>query len=380
MAPARDLYDILGVSRSASADEIKKAYRKLAKKYHPDVNPNDKTAEDKFKEVSAAFEVLSDAKKREMYDEFGPDAIRLGFDPQKAREYRQWRAGRQSGAGPVEFGGFSVGEDFDLGDLFGSIFGGATRTRRERANAPAAGEDLLIEIDVPLREVVKGGERAVSFSRLGRCEKCKGSGTGGGKPSTCPTCHGSGRARMTRGFVSVGGSCPTCAGTGTVGNLCDACNGNGRAYETARLTVRIPPGVDPDSKIRVAGQGSAGLRGGPPGDLYLVPRIQSHPLVRRDGNDLYMALPVTAGEAFRGAEVRCPTFDGEFTLKVPAGSQSGRKLRLRGLGVPSLKGGGRGDLYAELQIVLPPESPGAREAIEALEKHYSRDVRAELKL
>lgn len=380
MAPARDLYDILGVARSASADEIKKAYRKLAKKYHPDVNPNDKAAEEKFKEVSAAFEVLSDPKKREMYDEFGPDAIRLGFDPQKAREYRQWRAGRQAGAGPVEFGGFSIGEDFDLGDLFGSIFGGSTRMRRERANAPQPGEDLLLEVDVSLREVVKGGERTVSYSRMGRCDRCRGTGTGAGRPVTCSTCGGSGRARMTRGFVSIGGSCPTCGGTGTVGSNCEKCQGSGTMPETARITVRIPPGVDPDSKIRVAGQGAAGTRNGPPGDLYLIPRIQPHPLVRRDGNDLHMSLPITAAEALRGAEVRCPTFDGDFTLKIPAGSQSGRKLRLRGLGVPSLKGGGRGDLYAELQIILPPDSPEARKAIEALEKTYTRDVRADLKL
>ena len=354
-AAPRDLYEVLGVSRTATADEIKKAYRKGAKKFHPDVNQGDKTAEDKFKEVSAAFEVLSDPKKRALYDELGPDALRIGFDPNKAREYRQWKAqgGRQAAG---DFGGFEFSEDFDLGDLFGSLFGGAGRGRggqQQRSTAAQPGEDLLLEIDVPLKEAVLGGERAVSFERRGRCDVCKGAGSKDGQQRKCPTCGGTGRARMTRGPVSFAGACPTCQGSGRAGAPCDKCGGDGVIAEVAKLTVRIPPGVDDGSKIRVAGQGNAGPRGGPPGDLYLIPKISPHPFVRREESDLYMQLPITAGEAFKGAEITCPTFDGEVKLKVPPHSQSGKKLRLRGRGVPLLKGGTRGDFYVELEIMLP---------------------------
>jgi molecular chaperone DnaJ len=387
----RDLYEILGVSRKASPDEIKKAYRKLARKYHPDVNPGDKQAEDKFKEATAAFEVLSDPKKRELYDELGADAAKIGFDPEKARAYRQWRAAQRSGgAGPSDFGGFEFDEDFDLGDILGSIFGGgrAGRGRRDRAGAsaspmPTVGEDLTLEVDVSLREAVLGGERTISFQRPGRCDRCSGTGVlpGSGRGKTCPTCGGSGRSRVARGPISFSGSCPTCGGSGRIANACPKCGGTGAVSEQARITVRIPAGVTDGSRIRLAGQGAAGTHGGPPGDLYLIPRIAPHPRVRREGNDLHMSLPVTVGEALEGAEVRCPTFDGPVTLKIPAGSQSGRKLRLRGLGVPKLKGGGRGDLYVELEIVLPA-NPGeaARRAVAELERAYQQDVRQGMEL
>ncbi len=394
MAADKDLYELLGVSRAASPDEIKKAYRKLARKYHPDVNPGDKQAEERFKEVTAAFEVLSDPKKRALYDEMGPDAARIGFDPEKADAWRQWKSAQQRSArgGPVgDFGGFEFGEDFDLGDILGSIFGGG-RKRGGAASAAAAaastaaatpGSDLQLDIEVSLREAVKGGERTLSFLRPGRCDRCAGTGMlpGGGRGRSCPTCGGSGRTRTTRGPVSFSGTCPTCGGSGRVANACPKCSGAGVIEESARVTVRIPAGVADGSKIRLAGQGGAGERGGPPGDLYLVPKIAAHPHVRREGSDLYMPLPITVGEALRGAEVKVPTFDGTFTLKVPAGSQSGRKLRLRGLGVPPLKGGNRGDLYAELQIVLPESSSeAARRAVDELEKAYRKDVRGELSL
>ncbi|MGC4113863.1 MAG: molecular chaperone DnaJ [Myxococcales bacterium] len=396
MAADKDLYELLGVSRTASPEEIKKAYRKQARKYHPDVNPGDKQAEERFKEVTAAFEVLSDAKKRALYDEMGPDAARIGFDPDKASAWRQWKSSQQrsssrgGGGGGGDFGGFEFGEDFDLSDILGSIFGGGAGRKRGASasaspSAPAAtsGSDLQLDIEVTLREAVKGGERTLSFLRPGRCDRCAGTGMlpGGGKGRSCPTCGGSGRTRTTRGPVNFSGTCPTCGGSGKVANACPKCSGSGVVEENARVTVRIPAGVTDGSKIRLAGQGGAGEHGGPPGDLYLVPKVAPHPHVRRDGNDLYMDLPITVGEALHGAEVKVPTFDGTFTLKVPAGSQSGRKLRLRGLGAPPLKGGTRGDLYAELQIVLPEQtSDAAKRAVDELEKAYRKDVRGELSL
>ncbi|HCF60422.1 MAG TPA: molecular chaperone DnaJ [Myxococcales bacterium] len=389
MAAERDLYEILGVSRTASADEIKKAFRKLARKYHPDVNPGNKQAEDRFKEINAAFEVLSDPEKRKLYDELGADALRIGFDPEKARAYRQWRSAQQSGAPQGGFPGFEYGEEFDLGDIFESLFGGVGRARR-RGRGPAgaevsqrAGEDLTLEIEIGLREAVKGGERTIGFRRPGRCERCAGTGVlpGGGRGRTCPTCEGSGQARTSRGPFSFSGTCPTCNGSGKVPNACPKCGGAGTVLEEARITVKVPAGVADGSKIRLAGQGAAGVRGGPPGDLFLVPRIATHPHVRREGHDLYMSLPVTVREALEGGEVRCPTFDGDVTLKIPAGSQSGRKLRLRGLGIPSLKGGPRGDLYVELLIVLPTQlDEAARKAVAELERAYPDDVRAGVRL
>jgi molecular chaperone DnaJ len=386
LAADRDLYEILGVPRAATADELKKAYRKLAKKYHPDVNPGNKQAEEKFKELTAAFEVLSDPKKRALYDELGADAARIGFDPEKAKAYRHWKSARDSGAGAGgEFGGFEFGEDFDLGDILGSIFGGgAGRGRREARSAaaasPTAGEDLTLEIEISLKEAVKGGERAITFARPGRCDRCKGLGAvPGGKARACPTCGGSGRTRITRGPINFSGACPTCGGSGRIAGACPRCDGTGVVTEQARITVRIPLGVADGSKIRLAGQGAAGAHGGPSGDLYLVPRIAPHPLVRREGSDLAMSLPVTLGEALKGAEVRVPTFDGDVSVRVPAGSQSGRKLRLRGLGVPQLKGGARGDLYIELLIVLPDHlGDAARRAIEEIDRAYRRDVRADI--
>ena len=384
MAAERDLYEILGVSRTASQDEVKKAYRKLARKYHPDVNQGDKQSEDRFKEVNAAFEVLSDPQKRSLYDELGADALRIGFDPEKAKAYRQWKSAQRAGGGQGGFPGFEFSEDSDLGDILENLFGGFGRTRRPRRGgagvvSPRAGESLTMELEISLREAVKGGERTISFQRPGRCDRCAGTGVlpGGGRARTCPTCGGSGQSAMARGPFSFSGTCPSCNGTGKVVDACPKCTGSGTLDEQARITVKVPAGVADGSKIRLAGQGAAGTQGGPPGDLYLVPRIAAHPHVRREGHDLHMALPITVGEALEGAEVRCPTFDGDVTLRIPAGSQSGRKLRLRGLGIPALKGGARGDLYVELEIVLPEHpSPAAKKALEELERSYERDVRA----
>ena len=315
--PERDLYQILGVSRDASADEIKRTYRKLAKRYHPDVNPGNKAAEEKFKEATAASEVLSDPKRRKLYDEFGADSLRTGFDEKRAEEVRRWRRqGAPPGSAPFDFGDFeqvNVGDlgAFDCGSIFGDLFGGG-RGRGRRAG-PTQGARAEAEIAIDLRDAVLGGERDLRLDRR-------------------------------------------------------------------TLRVRIPAGVTDGSQIRLAGQGGPGANGGPAGDLYLTVRLREHAHLRREERDLYLDLPVTVPEAATGAEVQLPTFEGPVRLRVPAGAQSGMKLRLRGKGLPDLKGGPRGDLYAVVQVVLPPDSAALHKAVKPLAELYRGDPRAGISL
>ena len=318
----RDLYEILGVPRKASLEDVKKAYRRLAKKYHPDVNPGNKQAEEKFKEITAAFEVLGDEKRRKLYDEFGADSLRTGFDEKRADEYRRWkRQGAPPGGMPFDFGDFetvNVGDmgSFDFGSIFGDLFGGGARGRvRTARRGPVAmpGQDVLGEVQVSLRDAVLGAERDVRI--------------------------------------------------------------DGRT-----LRVKIPPGVGDGARIRLAGQGGPGQNGGPAGDLFLEVKLAVHPHVRREGKDLYLDLPVTVPEAVSGAEVRLPTFEGPVALRVPRGAQSGMRLRLRGKGLPDLKGGPRGDLYAVVQVVLPKASDAVEKAVRPLEALYEGDPRAGISL
>ncbi len=389
---ADDYYQILEVPRTASAEDIKKAFRKLARKHHPDVNPGNKAAEERFKQLNSAFEVLSDPKKRKLYDEFGEDAAKMGFDEKKAEAYRAYRSARAGGGGPggIPFSGGGV--DFDLGDIFGDIFGRAGgggggfdigeilgRRGAAAARGPERGEDLTAQVTLSLGEAVTGTERALSVQRPGRCQRCNGRGEAGAS-GPCPTCKGTGRARRSAG-MPFGGACPTCNGTGRAAEPCPQCDGTGVVEEMTRLTVKIPPGVQTGSKVRLAGQGAAGPHGGPPGDLYIETEVAEHPFVRREGDDLYMDLPVTVPEALLGAEVKVPTFQGEVTVRVPPGSQSGRKMRLKGRGAPSLKGGSPGDMYLVLQVKVPEvASPEVKAAAETLARAYPGDVRRELKL
>ena len=381
----KDPYSVLGVSKSATADEIKKAYRKLAKKLHPDVNPGDKKSEEKFKEVSAAFEVLGDAKKRALFDEFGEVSTRPGFDEEKAREYqRQAQAGGFGGGGFEGFSSRTGGFDpSDLESMFGDIFARRQTGRARRAAAePVPGDDAEAAIDVDLREAVLGAEREIAVNRPTRCSECNGSGAQpGSRPTPCPQCGGSGQVRAGGIFSAP---CPRCQGEGTIKDPCPRCGGSGVITETARLKVKIPAGVETGSRVRLPGQGGPGERGGDPGDLYLRITVREHPTVRVQGRDLLLDLPITPAEALAGAEVTAPTFEGAVKLKIPPGSQSGRKLRLRGRGLPALKGGStgapRGDLYVVLQIVLPPDSPEARQAADALQKLYKTDVRKDVVL
>jgi molecular chaperone DnaJ len=384
---AEDYYQLLGVSRSASDADIKKAYRKLARQYHPDVNPGNKAAEDKFKALSHAFDILSDSKKRKLYDEFGEDAAKLGFDEKKADAYRSYRAAASRGGSP--FGYAQGGDNGDLGDLFseifgargggggggfdfGEIFGGGRRTA-----GPSAGESLTTRVKVSLREAVLGTERELTLRRPGKCPTCDGTGYKGA-PQTCKTCGGSGRTRARGPFASA---CPACGGTGKMPPPCESCGGEGRVEEQKRLTVSIPKGVHTGSQVRLAGQGASGERGGPPGDLFIEIEVLPHPVVRREADDLVMDLPITVAEAINGAEVRVPTFTGEVTVTIPPKSQSGRKMRLKGKGVPLLKGGGTGDLYLVLKVMMPDDlTPAVKAAAEVLQRSYSHDVRADLSL
>ena len=315
-----DYYQRLGVSRGASADEIKKAYRKMARQYHPDHNPGNKAAEDKFKQLNEAFEVLGDDKKRKLYDEFGEDAAKLGWDEKKAEQFRAYRNQGFAGGGGAGFpGGFNFSTDgggVDFEEILSQMFGaqGAAGGRRGRRNGPQAGGDLEASLDVTLADAVLGGEKTINI--------------------------------------------------------------NGR-----RLTVKIPAGVETGSRIRLTGQGEPGERGGPNGDLFIETRVLEHAFVRREGQDLYLDLPVTVAEAALGAEVKVPVFGGSGTVTLKPGTQSGTKLRLRGKGVPALRGGPAGDLYLVVMVKLPEQlDDAAKKAVQTLEKQYRADVRSNLSL
>jgi molecular chaperone DnaJ len=335
----KDYYEILGVSRTASEREIKAAYRKLARKYHPDVNKGDGAAEERFKEISAAFAVLSDKEKRAKYDRGGHEAFGPGFDP---------------------FAGFDVrSAGFgDLSDIFEMFMGGGGGRRAGRA---ARGNDLRMEMKIDFADAVRGTTLRIEVPRRAGCEVCGGSGESGGSgPSTCPDCGGSGRAAQRTGAFRIALTCPRCKGSGRQpGPPCGACGGEGWVRREDRLTVRIPAGVEDGGTVRLPGKGDTGRGGGPPGDLYLVLRVDRHPVLRREGRNLVVDLPVGLARAALGGQVSVPTLDGPATISLPEGTRSGQRFRLKGKGVP---GNGRlpaGDLHAVIQI-HPPKKLDAR--------------------
>jgi molecular chaperone DnaJ len=371
---AKDLYAVLGVRRGASAEDIKKAYRKLARRYHPDVNPGNKQAEERFKEIAQAYDVLSDPDKRKTYDEFGMEALQAGFDAARARAAAEWAERGRVGAESFSPGGFGRYANFE--DIFGDVFGGAARP------GPQAGPDAEASLEIGLLDAVRGVGTQITIDQPEPCGTCGGSGNDTGSETACPECQGRGRVQMGRGPVAFARTCPRCGGSGRIATrACAACNGRGQTAHRERLNVHIPAGVDTGSRVRVAGKGGPGQLGGPRGDLYIVVQVRPHPLLERRGADLYLDVPVTVGEAALGATITVPTPDGEVRLKIPPGSQSGKRLRIRGHGVPALKGGARGDLYIRLMVHVPVDGgEKVRDAIRTMETGYEKDLRSGLRL
>ena len=346
----KSLYDALGVSKTASQDEIKKAYRKLVQQYHPDKNPGNAEAENRFKEVQAAYDVLSEPEKRKQYDAFGSADGRGGF----------------------QGGNFNFGEGINLDDIlggFGDLFGRGARTQQQRQ--PGKGADLETEVNLSFEDSLRGVETRIPVDVEAACKDCNGRGSADGSPpKVCPECKGRGATVESQGFFGLSQTCGRCGGAGTiVENPCRRCGGSGRERRQKQLTVKIPPGAKNGTRIRVKGKGEPGYNGGPAGDLYVVTRVADSPLYERRGSDLVVDVPVTFADAALGSEVEVPTPEGKVALKVPAGSESGKLLRIKGRGAPKLRGSGRGDVLARLRIAVPKKpNKKERELLEELRK------------
>jgi molecular chaperone DnaJ len=355
----RDYYEILGVNKAASDQEIKSAYRRLAVKYHPDKNPNDSSAEEKFKEAAEAYSVLQDAEQRRRYDRFG-------------------HAGVSSGAGAGSWGapGFGGIEDI-LGDLFGfgDVFGGARAGSRR--TAAQRGADLRYDLEITLEEAASGMTAQLRVPRLEGCETCKGSGAAPGtQPETCQTCGGAGQVRYQQGFFSVARTCNACRGAGRVIKTpCKDCNGAGRVEREKQMEVKIPAGVETGSRLRVQGEGEGGTQGGPAGDLYVVIHVAEHEQFERQGSNLYEAVPITFAQAALGADIVVKTLDGDEKLKVPMGTQTGTVFRLKGKGMPQLGGRGKGDLFVSVSVITPTSlTREQRRLLEQLAEVENKDL------
>ncbi|HTZ00257.1 MAG TPA: molecular chaperone DnaJ [Rhodocyclaceae bacterium] len=334
----RDYYEVLGVNRDAAEDEIKKAYRKLAMKFHPDRNPDNPKAEEQFKEAKEAYEILSDGKKRAAYDQFG----HAGVDPS---------AGAGGfGAGAQGFGGFADA----FSDIFGDIFGGAGGGRGGRSNV-YRGADLRYNLEVSLEDAARGTETRIRIPTMADCESCHGSGAKkGSEPKICPTCGGHGQVRMQQGFFSIQQTCPKCHGTGRfIADPCPTCHGAGRVKQHKTLSVKIPAGIDEGDRIRLSGEGEPGVNGGPPGDLYVQIHLRPHTVFQRDHDDLHCEMPVSFTTAALGGEIEIPTLEGAAKLKVPAETQSGRVFRLRGKGIKGVRSSSHGDLLCHVVVETP---------------------------
>jgi len=400
-AQTKDYYGALGVKKGASAEEIRKAFRKLARKYHPDVNPGDKSAEEKFKAISEANDVLSDPKKRKIYDQLGFYSDNI--DPAAAEAYA--RGGSAGGAGfsgaapgaggqgvHFDFGGFDFSDMFEgagsrgkksgggsFRDIFSGMFGGGRGAAAVAEEGPEPGSDLEYQVNVPFWTAIRGGVLRLNITRRDACSNCHGKGYIE-HPGKCAQCGGSGQVTQTGGRMKFNVPCPNCQGTGKNISACPSCGGEGTVERTEPLEVRIKAGTRDGQRIRLAGKGNAGMRGGQTGDLYVIIRAGEHPVFHREGDDIYLTVPVSATEAALGAKVEVPTIDGRTQLKIPPGTQSGQKLRLREKGVPSAtKDGVRGDEIVEIKVTVPkPRDEKTKELLRELAKLNPEDPREEL--
>jgi molecular chaperone DnaJ len=361
MASKKDYYELLGLSRGASEDEIKHAFRTLAKKYHPDVNPNDKGAEEKFKEINEAYGVLSDPKTKSEYDQYGHAGVGADGFP----------GGNPGGRRP-QGPGYAPEDEVDLGDIFGDFFGG----REERPSGPSrspaqAGNDLRFDLEVTFEEAAFGTTRDIRFRKLSTCDVCHGSGAVAGSGQVvCPICHGAGQIRESQGFFTTTRTCYRCNGKGQIpGSPCPACQGQGRLQKDRSLSVKVPAGADDGSRLRFRGEGEAGQNGGPAGDLYVYLHVKPDVFFKREGNDLHCEVPVSLSDAALGAEIEVPTLDGPVKMKIPSGTQSGLVLRLKDKGIRNPQKPGVGHLFVKVSVVVPTNlSHEQREKLEEFKK------------
>jgi molecular chaperone DnaJ len=387
--PKHDYYETLGVPKQASADDVRKAYRKLARKYHPDLNPGDKSSEERFRNVQEAYDILSDAKKRQMYDQFG-------FYSENGYP----GAGPNPGQGPPPGMDFS---GFDFSDMFGGTAGerpgGAGGARRPEAGGgfrdifshmfggkggghraePEKGGDLEYVMDIDFWQAIRGTQARLNITRYEICGTCHGTGASGAGEVTCPQCKGTGSVSQMAGAMKFNLSCPKCGGTGKLQNACPTCGGDGRVTRTEQVDVRIPPGARTGSRLRVPGKGNAGTQGAPPGDLYITTRVEEHPFFHREGDDIEIKLPVAVWEASLGAKIEAPTIDGKTQLKIPQGTKNGQKFRLREKGVLNSRTNQRGDQIVEVVVETPdPRDERTRELLRELRDLHPEDPRAEM--
>lgn len=390
MAAKQDYYKVLGVNRAATAAEIRKAYKRLARKHHPDLNPGDKAAEERFKQIQEAYGVLNDPKKRKMYDRFG-------FYSDKA--YQSGAGGYQQepgGGAGFDFGGFDFSDIMSgaaggrrhtgespfpasggFGDIFSQFFSG--KGRREAEVRPEKGTDLEYALNIDFWQSIRGTQIRLNINRQVPCSACGGAGTSGGGSMICPECNGTGNVTQMAGAMRFNITCPHCNGTGRLRNSCPVCRGEGRVVKAETVDVRIPPGVRSGSRLRVAGKGNAGSKGAPAGDLYITIRVSPHPFFKRDGDNIHVKIPVTVWEASLGTKIEVPTIDGRALLKIPRGTQNGQKFRLREKGVFNARKGKRGDQIVEVSLLAPAaRDERTRELLQELSALHPGDPRADI--